>query len=120
MDFTSGRAVGPRLDNDALAHGDLRNNVWGTLLTATGPRQAAELFRAAGWAVRRSSWTEFEAEHTFAQLEVLPTDPVTFSGFVDPDRVGVLLQALATMGTPYSIEYEDPEGRENVYRSGSE
>ena len=117
MDFTSGRSVGPRLDDDALAHQDLGNNVWGTFPSVAGARQAAESFRAAGWAVRRSSWTEFEAEHTFSQLVVMPADPVTFCGFVDPDRVSVLLQALAMTGMPYSIEFEDLEGRVKVHRS---
>ncbi|MFE9782250.1 hypothetical protein ACFYPA_29400 [Streptomyces sp. NPDC005775] len=79
----------------------------------------AEMFYSAGWAVRRSSWTEFEVETSFAELELMPFNPVTFSGFVDPDRVAVLLAALKEMGLSFIVEFEDKNGQEHVYRSAA-
>ncbi|MCX5412861.1 hypothetical protein [Streptomyces sp. NBC_00059] len=117
MDFTSGRTGGPRLDAAALAQVDRGSNVWGSLTAMADAQRAAEMFHSAGWGVRRSSWTEFEVECAFAELELLPVDPVVFSGFVDPDRIAVLLAALKDMGMPFTVEFEDNDGREHVHHS---
>ncbi|MFF3301682.1 hypothetical protein [Streptomyces sp. NPDC002908] len=119
MDFTSGGAGGPRLDAAALAQAEQGNNLWGTLTYPVGARRAAEEFRAAGWSVRRSSWTDFEVECAFAEFELLPGDSVLISGFVDPDRVAVLLTALREMGLAFTVEFEDGDGQEHVYRSAA-
>ncbi|MFF4244878.1 hypothetical protein ACFYY2_10440 [Streptomyces sp. NPDC001822] len=117
MDFTSGGTDGPRLDAAALALSDLGHNVLGSLTGTADAHGAAELFVRAGWRVRRSSWTEFQVENECAELELIPCDPVLISGFVDPDRITVLLAALRRMGFTFSVEFEDREGREHIHRS---
>lgn len=90
-------------------------------LTATASAQrAAEMFHSAGWGARRSGWTEFAVETAFAELELLPLDPVTFSGFVVPDRIADLLAALSEMGLSFIVEFEDNEGQEHVFRSATQ
>ncbi|MEW1688335.1 hypothetical protein ACIQOF_25260 [Streptomyces sp. NPDC091265] len=117
MDFTTSGTGGPGLDAAARAQAGRGNNIWGSLTATAGPPHAAEVFHSAGWAVRRSSWTEFEVESAFAELELMPADPVLFSGFVDPDRLTVLLVALKELGMPFTLEFEDNDGREHLYRS---
>lgn len=75
------------------------------------------MFYSAGWRVRLSSWTEFEVETAFAELALMPFSPVTFSGFVDPDRGAALLAALKEMGLSFIVEFEDNDGQEYVCRS---
>jgi hypothetical protein len=120
VEFTSGGTGGPRLDATALARADRGNNVWGSLTAAASAQRVAEVFHSAGWSVRRSSWTEFEVENAFAELELLPLDPVAFSGFVDPDRIAVLLAALEETGMPFTVEFEDDDGRGHVYHSAAQ
>ncbi|WP_405662869.1 hypothetical protein OG379_14810 [Streptomyces sp. NBC_01166] len=117
MNFTSGGTDGPRLNAAARAHAERGNNICGSLTATAGAQRAAEAFHAIGWAVRRSSWTEFKVETAFAELELMPLDPVVFSGFVDPARLAVLLAALKEMGLPFTVEFEDDDGQEHVYRS---
>ncbi|MFD9502770.1 hypothetical protein [Streptomyces sp. NPDC060035] len=120
VDFTSGGTGGPRLDAAALAQSARGSNIWGSLTATADAQRAAEVFHSAGWGVRRSSWTEFEVESVFAELELMPLNPVVFSGFVDPDRIAVLLAALKEMGMPFTVEFEDNDGREHVYRSAAQ
>ncbi|MFE3516186.1 hypothetical protein [Streptomyces sp. NPDC059166] len=49
----------------------------------------------------------------------MPTEPVVLSGFVDPDRVALLLAALTDTGMPFTLEFEDPDGREHFLRSAA-
>jgi hypothetical protein len=73
----------------------------------------------AGWRVRKSSWTEFEVENIYAELELRPTTPVHFSGIVVPERVDDLLAVFTTLGLEYSVELSDWRGDDlAVYRSG--
>ncbi|MFJ4837705.1 hypothetical protein [Streptomyces sp. NPDC088746] len=120
MNFTSGGTDGPHLDAAAQAQAVRGNNICGSLTTTAGAQHAAEAFRSIGWAVRRSSWTEFKVESAFAELEVMPLNPVVFSGFVDPDRIAVLLAALKEMGLPFTVEFEDDDGQEHIYRSAAQ
>ncbi|MFD5438283.1 hypothetical protein ACFWJ4_39760 [Kitasatospora sp. NPDC127067] len=117
MDFSSAGTDGPRLDAAALARIELADNVRGSLPSAADAGRAAARFRTAGWRVRRSGWTEFEVENAFAELELLPLEPVTFTGFVDPDRIDVLLAALAETGLSFEVEFTDADGREHLHRS---
>ncbi|MFJ9455221.1 hypothetical protein ACIRST_09090 [Kitasatospora sp. NPDC101447] len=117
MNFTSGGTDGPALDDVALTQLALGNNVWGSLAGIAAVQRVAELFHRAGWRVRRSSWTEFEVENACAALELCPGEPVLFSGFVDPDRIADLLEALNGTRLSFSVEFEDREGREHVHRS---
>lgn len=93
--------------------------MWGTLTSPVCAQRAAEEFSSAGWSVRRSSWTEFEVECAFAEFELIPADSVLISGFVDPDRVAVLLTALREMSMAFTVEFEDGDGQEHVYRSAA-
>lgn len=99
-----------------MAKLDLGNNVSGSLPSATSTHAVARAFGSSGWRIRKSSWTEYEVEHTFAELQLLPLEPVTFRGFVDPDRIEMLLDYLTTMGMSYLIELERPDGTERSYR----
>ncbi|MEU9057496.1 hypothetical protein AB0D13_01035 [Streptomyces sp. NPDC048430] len=119
MNFTSGGTGGPRLDAAAQSQAERGNNICGSLTATASAQRAAEAFHAIGWAVRRSSWTEFMVETVFAELELMPLKPVAFRGFVDPDRVAVLLAALEEMGMPFTVEFEDDDGQEHVYRSAA-
>ncbi|MFJ6777079.1 hypothetical protein ACIQOV_40040 [Kitasatospora sp. NPDC091257] len=56
-------------------------------------------------------------ENAFAELELLPLEPVTFTGFVDPDRIDVLLAALAETGLSFEVEFTDADGGEHLHRS---
>ncbi|MGW0803646.1 hypothetical protein [Nonomuraea sp. NPDC002799] len=109
MQFTSGGTEGPRLDTAAAELLHLGDNVYGSLPSVSSARQAAEAFHQAGWRVRRSSETEYEVEHTFAELNLSPLEPVTFAGFVDPGRIDALHAALSALGLPYEVEFEAPD-----------
>ncbi|MEV6105679.1 hypothetical protein AB0M28_13325 [Streptomyces sp. NPDC051940] len=119
MDFTSGGTPGPQLDEQAVAalEVEVGNHVCGSLTSVTDAHLAAEVFYAGGWSVRRSGWDEFEVEHTFAQLEILPLSPVVFSGFVDSARIEDLLAALDSLGLPWTVEHENQDGTEQIFRS---
>lgn len=116
MKFTSGGTEGPRFDQNGYGL-DLGNNVCGFLLSAVSAPDAAHAFYAAGWRVRKSSWTEFEVEHTYAELELFSETPVRFRGVVVPGRIHELLSALSALGLSYTVELEDQDGDETVYRS---
>jgi hypothetical protein len=119
MHFTSGGTDGPRFDSAAggLDPG-LGDNIWGFLPSAQSARQVAEAFYAAGWRVRTSSWTEFEVENTYAELELRPGDPVHLRGLVVPERIEDLRSVLTALGLTYSIELSDGDGSElATYRS---
>lgn len=117
MDFSTSGTDGPAPDATAAPRVELADNVWGSLLSAVDAQRAAERFQAAGRRVRRSSWTEFEAESAFAELRLLPLEPVTFSGFVDPARIDALLSALEAMGLSFNVEFTDADGNEHLHRS---
>jgi hypothetical protein len=117
VEFTSGGTDGPRFDGDGYDL-SLGNNVGGYLPSALDARQVAAACHAAGWRVRKSSWTEYEVEHTFAELEIFPETPVRFRGIVNPDRIDELLAAFATLGLLYVIELDGADGADVViYRS---
>jgi hypothetical protein len=115
MDFTSGGTDGPRFAADEYDLG-LGNNVGGSLPSVASAERAAHAFHAAGWRVRKSSWTEFEVEHTFAELELFPATPVRFRGVVVPERIDDLLSALAALGFSYLVELDDEDDELIVHR----
>lgn len=116
MKFTSGGTDGPRFDQDGYDL-DLGDNVGGFLPTAVSAPDAAHAFYAAGWRVHKSSWTDFEVEHTYAQPELFPETPVRFRGVVVPERLHELLSTFSALGLSCTVEPEDPDGGETVYRS---
>jgi hypothetical protein len=115
MGFTSGGTGGPRFTRDERGEFD-EDNVHGFLPSAGSAEGVAAALRGAGWRVRKCSWTEFEAEHTYAELTVMPGDPVIFSGIVVPERVDDLLAAFAGVGLRYVVELSD-RGETTTYRS---
>ncbi|MFG2907402.1 hypothetical protein ACGF13_20340 [Kitasatospora sp. NPDC048286] len=124
MDFSTPGTDGPRPDAAAVARAvaraELADNVWGSLFSAVDAQRAAARFHSAGWRVRRSSRTEFEVESAFAELRLLPLEPVTFSGFVDPDRIDALLAALEAMGLSFDVEFTDADGRDHLQHSANQ
>ncbi|MFI9163391.1 hypothetical protein [Kitasatospora aureofaciens] len=116
MQFTSGGTDGPRFDQDGYDL-DLGNNVYGFLPSAVSALDIAQAFYAAGWRVRKSSWTEFEVEHTYAELELFPETPVRFGGVVVPERIDDLLSAFSALGLSYTVELYDQDDNETIYRA---
>jgi hypothetical protein len=104
MEFTSGGTAGPEFDDRAKAF-----DIAGSVPTAAHAQQVAEIFFAAGWSVRKRSWTEFEVEHRHAQLSVLPLEPVVFTGEVAIDGVGELIATFERVGHQCTVELYDPE-----------
>ncbi|HWG26318.1 hypothetical protein [Actinospica sp.] len=121
MPFTSGGTDGPCFDADANGldpHLDLSDNVRGSLPSADSAQHVAEAFHAAGWRVRKSSWTEFEVENTYAQLELRPSRPVHFRGVIVPQRIDDLLAVFAALGLTFIVELDDWNGSDTAtYRS---
>nr|BFD95951.1 hypothetical protein KitaXyl93_73110 [Kitasatospora sp. Xyl93] len=116
MQFTSGGTHGPRFDEAGYDLG-LGNNVYGFLPSAASALDVAQAFHAAGWRVRMSSWTDFEVEHTYAELELFPERPVRFGGVVVPERIDDLLSAFAALGLSFTVELYDQDDNETIYRS---
>ncbi|MFI9329363.1 hypothetical protein ACIGZJ_17685 [Kitasatospora sp. NPDC052868] len=116
MQFTSGGTHGPRFDVDGY---DLRlgNNVYGFLPSAVSALRTAQAFHTAGWRVRMSNWTDYEVEHTYAELELCPDTPVRFAGVVVPAQVDDLLSAFAALGLSYTVELYDQDDNVTIYRS---
>ena len=109
MEFTSGGTDGPRFDFEAC---DIDgSNAYGSLLTVSDALSAARAFHEAGWRVRKSSWTDFQVEHTFAEIELRgeggDEDSVDFSGCVAPDRIDDLLAAFVAISPSYHLEIYD-------------
>lgn len=104
VEITSGGTTGPELDTTFQ---DRDNNAYGSVLGETTPQSLARMFVNDGWRARKSSWTEFEVEHEWAQLELFPyreDGGLTFAGFVDPVRVDELAALLRRFGLRGSIE----------------
>ncbi|MFE2724178.1 hypothetical protein [Kitasatospora sp. NPDC059327] len=116
MQFTSDGTEGPRFDQNGYDL-DLGNNVYGFLPSAVSALDIAQSFFAAGWRVRRSSWTEFEVQHTCAELELFSEKPVRFGGVVVPERIDDLLSAFTALGLSYTVELYDQDGNETIYRA---
>lgn len=111
MEFTSGGTRGPRFDSGTCDRtADLGNNVYGSLPSAQNALHAAQGFHRAGWRVRKSGWTDFEVETTYAQLELTAHEPVLFSGIVVLERIEDLLSAFAAIGLRHRTELYDEDG----------
>ncbi|WP_344222671.1 hypothetical protein [Kribbella sancticallisti] len=85
---------------------DLPNNVYGEISGATEPSSVADAFAALGWSVRRSGAREYEIEHTWASLTIVPTTPLTYSGVVDPAQVQRLRDTFLASGHTATAELE--------------
>ncbi|WP_034272195.1 hypothetical protein [Actinospica robiniae] len=110
MEFTSGGTDGPLFDFEAC---DIDGpNAYGSLLAVADALSVAQAFHEAGWRVRKSSWTDFQVQHTFAEIELRGggEGPVGFSGCVAPDRVDDLLAAFAALSPSYNLEIYDEVG----------
>jgi len=60
------------------------SNFFACLSSSTSPEAVANLYRSAGWEVRKCGWNEFEATGVVAEL-VIEGDPVLVHGPVaDP------------------------------------
>lgn len=107
VEITSGGTPGPRLDE--AFHG-LDNNVHGRVFDISLD-DLALLFARTGWRVRRSSWTDYEVEREWVELELEldSTGCVLFAGVIDPARVGDLAAAFAEFGLECAIEPATPE-----------
>ncbi|MFJ5231295.1 hypothetical protein ACIQBJ_15525 [Kitasatospora sp. NPDC088391] len=107
MEFSSGWSTGPLFDDRALAV-----DVSGFVPTAADARQVAEILFGAGWRVRKQSWTEYEAEHSYARLSVLPLDPVVFTGEIAVTGITGLIRTFHRAGHRCTAELHDPDSGE--------
>jgi hypothetical protein len=86
------------------------NNVYGFLPDGGTPEAAARRFAAAGWEIRKSSWTEYEVATGWCELELFDHDGLTFAGAVRPDRVDDLAAVLRDLGFAFTLELYDDHG----------
>lgn len=93
MEFTSGGADGPRLDE---AHRDLDDDFYGALLGPARVTDLAEGLYGAGWQVRKCSWFEYEASCAWAELLLAPSGNI--SGVVAPGHRERLLALIRELG----------------------
>ncbi|MFF4339077.1 hypothetical protein ACFY00_03935 [Kitasatospora sp. NPDC001540] len=107
MTFSSGWSDGPAFDDRAVTV-----DIAGSVPTAADARQVAEVLLGQGWRVRRQSWTEFEAEHGYARLSVLPLDPVVFTGEIAVTGVTELIGTFDRSGHRCTVELYDPDSGE--------
>ncbi|MER7674408.1 hypothetical protein ABTY61_38925 [Kitasatospora sp. NPDC096128] len=103
MEFSSGGTAGPEFDDRALTV-----DIAGSVPTAADAQQVAEVLFEQGWRVRKQSWTEFEAEHIYAWLSILPLEPVTFTGEIAPTAITELVAAFHRSGHRCTLELYDP------------
>jgi hypothetical protein len=60
------------------------SNFFACVTSSTSPEAVADLYRSAGWQVRKCGWNEFEATSPIAEL-VIAGDPVLVHGpIADP------------------------------------
>jgi len=83
-----------------------------SLWTTRSPRHVAKLFASPTWQVRKSSWTDYEIESPFAELEIMAWSPILLNGFVadagpSVDRILVTLQSA---GIAYDGECYESDG----------
>ncbi|MEU3795354.1 hypothetical protein AB0F07_37145 [Streptomyces fructofermentans] len=107
---------GPRFDPEwiGVEHSeDAGNNVYGTLRSWRGGASAvAERFVGAGWRSRSSSWSGYEVETDWCQVEIDPVEnaDLLLSGVVDPRRFHELGALLDRFGLRYSLELHGGDG----------
>ncbi|MCX4096811.1 hypothetical protein [Nocardia sp. alder85J] len=103
IEITTGYTPGPELD-PTLAVQD--TNVYGRVFDAPGLPQLAQEFARSGWAVRKSSWTEYEVRCAWAELDFFRTgDDTVFHGVLDPARAADLQTFFAAHGMSCSLEW---------------
>jgi hypothetical protein len=107
MKFSSGWSAGPAFADQALTL-----QIAGSVPTAADAQQVAEILFGWGWRVRKQSWTEFEAEHTYARLSVLLLNPVIFTGEIAITGITELIETFGRIGHRCTIELYDPESGE--------
>ncbi|HEV2782004.1 MAG TPA: hypothetical protein VGX25_21655 [Actinophytocola sp.] len=105
MEIGSGGTEGPRLAGELSG---LDNNLYGSLAGGPEPAEVARAFVNAGWRARRPSWTGYEVEHSWAQIEFFPRcDGITgFAGVIDPGRVDQLMATFGALRLSGSLELE--------------
>ena len=108
MRFTSGAAEGPSLDAEALGKLNVGSNVHGSLLSAVNAEQAA------------AEWDRVRSRARPRSVGAAPLESRAFSGLLDPDRIEVLVAALAVLGMTFTVECEDPTGAERIFHSGAQ
>lgn len=69
-------------------------------------QQIAELYREAGWRVRKCSWTDYEIESDWAELILEGESPVLLHGSVSdlPSRAEELLAPLRINGVAFATD----------------
>jgi len=87
------------------------SNFYAHLRSEKSPRTVAELYRKAGWTVRKCGWNEFEVSCDLAEL-VIEATPVLVHGLVaDPSKnFAVVTHPLLTDGVDFSCECYAPDG----------
>lgn len=88
-----------------------QNNLYGTIFVADSQKMVADFFVANGWNVRKSTWTDYEAKNSWAELTIESDgkNPLV-NGAIDPAMFDDLKQCLDLMNAGYSLELYDNDG----------
>lgn len=97
------------------------SNFYAALQGNNSPRRIAELYRKAGWAIRKCGWHEFEVTRDIAEL-VIEAMPVLVHGAVAQplDNLEAVVAPLTEGGIAFSCECYAPDGSLILQRTTAE
>src|SRR5688572_2938793 len=98
-----------------------QNNLYGTISGIESKKALADMFGANGWAIRKSSWTDFEVRTDWAEITIESEDnnPL-INGVIDPIMFDTLRQFLDSLSIGYSLElYNDQKTLIKEKKSGN-
>ena len=108
MKFTSGGTRGLQLDEERYNIPD-GNNMYGKIKGTVSKEQIATKFHELGWSVRKSSWTDFEIESQWAELNIEGDKEILFNGIMDETKFEELEGLLIKLGFEFSLELYNQE-----------
>ena len=88
-----------------------RPNFFSKIDTQLSCKQIAELYRAAGWRVRKCSWTDYEINNDWGELVVMSDSPVLLNGNVAdiPARAEEVLAPLRGAAIKFTAGFYGPD-----------
>ena len=81
-------------------------NFYSTIGDGFTRTQIADLYRQAGWRVRKCGWTDYEIESDWAELILEGELPILFHGSVSdlPSRAEELMAPLKASGVTLTVD----------------
>ncbi|MER7171747.1 hypothetical protein [Streptomyces mesophilus] len=100
---------GQRLDPRWI---DVSNNISGVVQNCRDSGAVAAAFVRAGWSSRSSSWSGYEVENGWAQIELDPVEgrEVLLNGVIDPQHLDDLAGVLRCLSREFVLELYDDAG----------